>query len=283
MSRIPGTAPSTPLGATDLPASPAHRPPTDLTNFIGHEREDVRVRGLGPLEIELTGTPAANAFSQCRPRELFLYLLCHPEGRTREQVGLALWPDAAGKQLKNNFHVALHHLRRALGHSHWITLDGERYRIARAVRVWFDAAIFEQEIIAGLRDRSAEGTERLTRALDLYRGAFLAGEPVGDWHLQFHDRLRRLCVDGRFELGRRLMEAERLAEAAEAFQHLLQLEDLHEEAYRRLMVCEARRGARTEALRRYERLVLQLRDELDAEPEPETVRLYDRLRRAEPV
>jgi DNA-binding SARP family transcriptional activator len=277
-----GTAPPT-RGAPDLPASPTHRLPTHLTNFSECDREDVRVRALGPLEIELIGRPAANAFSQSRPRELFLYLLCHPEGRTREQVGLALWPDAAGKQLKNNFHVALHHLRKALGHPDWVTLDGERYRIARAARVWFDATIFEREIVTALRDRSAESTERLARALDLYRGPFLAGEPVGDWHLQLHDRLRRLCVDGRFELGRRLMDAEQLAEAAEAFQHLLQLEDLHEEAYRHLMVCEARLGARIGALRRYERLVLHLRDELDAEPEPETVRLYDRLRRAEPV
>jgi DNA-binding SARP family transcriptional activator len=47
------------------------------------------------------------------------------------------------------------------------------------------------------------------------------------------------------------------------------------------MLCLARSGDRTEALRQYERLAGALRRELDAEPESETRALFDRLRRAE--
>ncbi|HET9906323.1 MAG TPA: tetratricopeptide repeat protein, partial [Anaerolineales bacterium] len=38
-------------------------------------------------------------------REMFFYLLCHAS-RTKEQIGLVLWPDASQAQLRSNFRVA---------------------------------------------------------------------------------------------------------------------------------------------------------------------------------
>src|SRR6266704_3466167 len=75
----------------------------------------LRVRALGPLEISLDGKrlPAtAWGGSEAKPRELLLYLLCHPAGRTGEQTGLALWRDASPAQRKHAFHVTLNQLRR---------------------------------------------------------------------------------------------------------------------------------------------------------------------------
>ncbi|HSJ29805.1 MAG TPA: hypothetical protein VK933_00130, partial [Longimicrobiales bacterium] len=67
---------------------------------------DLEVRALGPLEVFVGGRPLeGDAFGSSRPRELLLLLLCHPEGRTREQVGLEFWPDASAAQVKNSFHV----------------------------------------------------------------------------------------------------------------------------------------------------------------------------------
>jgi DNA-binding SARP family transcriptional activator len=60
-------------------------------------------------------------------------------------------------------------------------------------------------------------------------------------------------------------------------------EDLHEEAHRRLMLCLARTGERGRAVKHYERLVVLLREELDAEPEAETIALVERLRQAAEV
>jgi DNA-binding SARP family transcriptional activator len=55
---------------------------------------------------------------------------------------------------------------------------------------------------------------------------------------------------------------------------------LNEEAHRRLMSAWARGGDRVRALQHYQRLVTLLRDELDAEPEPETVAVHEALRLA---
>jgi len=68
-------------------------------------------------------------WSDPKSRELLLHLLRHPTGRTRDQIGLELWPDASPAQVKNAFHVALHHLRSTLGRPDWIVFEEGRYRI----------------------------------------------------------------------------------------------------------------------------------------------------------
>jgi DNA-binding SARP family transcriptional activator len=114
-------------------------------------------------------------------------------------------------------------------------------------------------------------------ALALYRGDFLAGELIGDWHLERRDHLARLCVDGLLALGDRLLEGERWQEAADAYRAVLERDPLHEASYRQLMRCLTHSGERTQALRLYQRLSDTLRDELATSPAAETVRLYKHL------
>src|SRR5690349_5417676 len=105
------------------------------------------VNALGPLEIAVDGRPLPpTAWNAAKPRELLVYLLCHPPGRTREQIGGALWPDASPAQVKNNLHVTLHELRRTLGRPDWIVFEEERYRINPRFAVEFDARQFEAEV-----------------------------------------------------------------------------------------------------------------------------------------
>ncbi|HEX8693340.1 MAG TPA: BTAD domain-containing putative transcriptional regulator [Longimicrobium sp.] len=270
---------------------PADRPPassvlaeasSDAGSDAAAAAPALVVRALGPLEIATEGEPLApDAWTHARPRELLVFLLGHPQGRTREQVGLAFWPDASAAQVKNSFHVLLHRLRRSLGRPDWIVQEGERYRIAPGLEVWFDAAVFEREAAAALRDArsgAAGAEQKLRAALGLYRGDFLEGEAVGDWHLEVHDRLRRLYVDGLSALGGLLMERGDFAGAADVFERLVRREELGEDAHRRLMLCLARAGQRDRALRVYERLRALLRQELDAEPEAETAALAEEIR-----
>jgi DNA-binding SARP family transcriptional activator len=251
----------------------------------------LRVLALGPLEVYRDGTRMPNdAWKYVKPRELLLYLLVHPEGRTREQIGLTFWPDASAAQVKNSFHVTLHHLRKALGRGELIAFDDDRYRVNWDLGVELDAAMFETEARAAMRALRApragrdadDAIARLRAAVARYRGDFLAEESAGDWHLETRDRLSRLHADALRALGERLEAAGAHAEAADVSRRALQADPLNEDAGRRLMRALARAGERGQALRQYERLVVLLRTELDAEPEPETTALYDRLRRAEP-
>jgi predicted ATPase/DNA-binding SARP family transcriptional activator len=244
------------------------------------------VAALGPLEIVRDGVVLPQtAWKYARPRELFLYLLVHPEGRTREQVGLAFWPEASAAQVKNSFHVMLHHLRRALGRADLVVFENERYGVQRALGVEVDVETFEREVTSARRalrasPGSADAVRRLRAAIGLYRGDFLAGENAGDWHLEMRDHLHRLWVDGLAALGSHLADAECYEEAAEVYRAIVRADELNEDAHRRLMAVLARSGHRGEALRHYDRFVTLLRNDLGAEPERETVGLYDRLRKA---
>ncbi len=238
------------------------------------------VLALGPLEIRVHGeAPSSTVWGSAKPRELLLYLLCHPDGATREQIGQALWPESPSERVVNSFHVTVHRLRKALGDAGWITRAGERYVVAPDRRVFFDAAIFERDVKAALRRLQAGDSdlESLRTALDLHRGGFLQDEVVGDWHLEIRDRLQRVHVDGLLALGARLFGAGVYGEAAQAYWRVIADDDLHEEAYRQLMLSLARAGDRSQALRLYQRLCTLLDEELGARPEPLTVALFEQL------
>ncbi len=241
----------------------------------------LEVLALGPLSIRFHGVAIeAERWSSAKPRELLLYLLCHPEGVARTKLGPALWPEASAAQAKNSFHVLLHRLRKALGDPELVVLENERYRLSPGLDVWFDAAVFEREVGAALAALAAgaDAPGPLETALRLYRGDFLAEESVGAWRLEVHDRLHRLLVGGLSALADLRIARGELPAAIEVLERLVAAEDLHEDAYRRLMACLARTGQRERALRHYERLRAILEQDLDAEPEPETVALAERVR-----
>jgi len=246
------------------------------------QADTLRVLALGPLQV-FVGSEAIDTtvWGSARPRELLVYLLMHPDGRTKEQVGLAFWPEASAAQLRNSFHVTLHRLRKALRNPDWITLANERYRVDPEVLSEFDVAEFEREVVAArraLKRREDGAAASLERALARFRGDFLDGEPAGDWHLEHRDRLQRLFVDALMELGDLHLSEDRLQKAADSYRRVIARDDLNEDATRALMRCYARVGDRSQALRLYQRFADRLRKELEAEPEEDTRELYDEIR-----
>jgi predicted ATPase/DNA-binding SARP family transcriptional activator len=239
------------------------------------------VLALGPLAMYRGGEAMpAEAWPYAKPRELLLYLLCNPAGRTRDQIGIVFWPEASATQVKNNFHVALHHIRKTLGAGEWIVFEGGKYRVAWESGVEFDAAAFEKLMPSAIRSAASGDETPLRKTLDLYRGDFLEETPVGDWHLDHRDKFRRLYVEGMLALAGALERSGENGEAARVYQKLVSRDPLNEAAYRHLMISLAADGRRGEAFDVYRRLVHALETELEATPEAETRALYFRLKQA---
>ncbi|HEX6200634.1 MAG TPA: AAA family ATPase, partial [Thermoanaerobaculia bacterium] len=100
-----------PVLVEEPPAAPVEPPPDPADEPPDCESCDLEIRALGPFEVRLQGCcPLARPVG--RTSELLAYLLCHPEGRTKDQVGAALWPEASPAQVRNLFHVTLHRLRK---------------------------------------------------------------------------------------------------------------------------------------------------------------------------
>jgi len=260
-------------------AAPAAAPVAVIAPAVPGAVSTLGVRTLGPLGIQVNGAPLdRDAWSSVRSRELLLFLLCHPEGRTREQVGVAFWPEASPEQVRNNFHVTLHRLRKTLGGSQWVTLVDERYGLSPDVQVDFDARRFERDVAAGLCQlRRGGDAGALEAALALYQGDFLEHENAGDWHQELRDRLRLRYLEALTALAESRQKQERWADAAEVWRQVVARDELDERAHRGLMTCYARLGERSQIQQLYQRLERALKRELEAEPNAETTQLYRSL------
>jgi predicted ATPase/DNA-binding SARP family transcriptional activator len=247
----------------------------------------LQVRVLGRLELLCDGrSPTHAAWKYARPRELFAYLLSHVDGRTREQIRAAMWPDASAAQAKNNFHVTLHHLRRALGRADIVVFENDRYAINRSIGVEVDAEVFERDLSAARQalrasPSSSDAARLLRAALDLYRGDFLADDGAGDWHLERRDHLHRSWIEGLIALGSHLSAVGAHADAVDVYRRLVRADELDETAHRHLISALAAAGHRGEALRHYERLVALLEREVGSPPSRETVLLRERIRKGD--
>jgi DNA-binding SARP family transcriptional activator len=268
--------------AADSPSAATPRPAVSDGLSVGtDEQVNLDVCALGRLEVVVDGTPI-ESWPYAKPREMLAYLVLRPQGRTRSEIGAALWPDAAPAQVRNSFHVTMHHVRKTLGHADWVILDGERYRIAPKVHVVFDVTRFQEQARAAMAISGAAAIAPLREALNLYRGHFLADEPFGSWRDEVQDGLRRTYCDAGLRLGGLLAAAEDVAEAADVYEKVVACEPLHEAAHRGLLLTLTRAGRRAHALRHYERLTALLL-ELELEPEEETLELYERIRTADIV
>ncbi len=248
---------------------------------------DLTIRLLGPLDVRVRGERVdARAWGSARSRELLVFLACHPNGATKEQVGVAFWPEASAAQVRNTFHVTLHRLRKALGHADWIVVQQERYRLDPQLVVECDALRFERTISEALRlarRRAEPARDALTAALAMYGQDLLAGEGVGDWHVPLHDQLQRLYFEGLQALATLQLDAGQTAEAIATSRRVLAADSLDEQAWRCIMTAHARAGERSQALRVYQDVVELMMREIETTPDRATEKLAERIERGEAV
>jgi two-component SAPR family response regulator len=243
-----------------------------------HRLRAVALGGSRVYVDDRLSTPADWTFA--KPRELLFYLLTR-RASSKHEIGLALWPRASASQLRNSFHTALYHLRRALGAADWIRFEHGRYTVHVPAGHFYDVDAFESGLAAAGEARGASpaaAIDHLRAATDLYAGDFLADFAGSDWVAQRQDELQRRYLDGMLLLGRLLQAEGRHAEAAETYHRAVSRDPLLEAAHRELMRCYLRLGERGQAIRQYERLARRLRDELGAPPAPETTALHRLLR-----
>ena len=242
----------------------------------------LRIFALGPARVEKDQHALANSRDWVqKSRELLYYLLCHPEGRTKEQIGLALWPEASTAQLRSSFHDTVFRLRRALGAKEWISFAKGRYAFGRSLPYSFDVEDFQKNLSEAkkLRKQSPErAIEHLQEATNHYAGDFLEDFAAGEWAMEKQEELRHEYQETLLLLGQLLFAQRRHVAAVETYRQAITHDRFLEEAHRGLMRAQAAMGERGRALRHYEELCTLLEEHLDAAPAPETTHLYRRLR-----
>jgi predicted ATPase/DNA-binding SARP family transcriptional activator len=249
------------------PAQAAKPPPPPVVREA--TTPELEIHALGPLRVLHRGRVLTNEdWTYAKPRELLFYLLWHRGGRTKEQIGLDLWPDASPARLRSSFHVTVHHLRRALGAPEWIAFDEGRYRFDFAHDCSYDVQRFLE-----LTQTPANSTDDLQHAVELYRGDYLDDTGFGDWTLEPRDHLRRRFIDAALHLATAYHRMDRMREAEDTLRALLARNNLDERAHRLLLRVLADAGRKTDALRHHAIMTALLREELGIAPSRETVAL----------
>ncbi|GAB4503640.1 MAG: AAA family ATPase [Anaerolineales bacterium] len=215
-------------------------------------------------------------------RDLLAYLaLFHDRRHNRSALVGTFWPDLAEERARRALSQALWQIRQCF--PNLLEASAESISIAACLPLWVDAEAFEQLARSALGsaplDPSAQRS--LEQALELYRADFLEGD-YRDWALLERERLRELYWQTLERLSQMEKAAGRFAKALELAQRLSRADPLNESAHREVMRLHQLLEQPEAALRQFDLCRQTLRQELNVEPEAETLALAEEIvRRAE--
>jgi two-component SAPR family response regulator len=112
------------------------------------------------------------------------------------------------------------------------------------------------------------------QAISLYKGPFLAGDASHPWIVSTRERLQGKFLNAVGEVGRRWEIAGEWEKAAACYHGGLDVDDLAEAFYRRLMVCLKRMGRDSEAHAAYQRCRKTFAARLGRNPSSETEAVF---------
>ena len=258
-----------------------------------HPGYTLRVQMLGSFRVwRGTQEIQAREWQREKARQLFQLLLTY-RGHwvQREQICAWLWPDADLDASERQFKVTLNALNAALEPGRpprvapfFVRRQGLAYSFAPSYGVWIDVDEFELRAAAAAASDDPDFTRRNAHsAVSLYRGDYLAESLYDPWTTEERERLTARFLSITVSYAVRLSAEGDQAQAIQLCEQVLRRDRCYEEAYQALMRAHARAGSRSQAMRSYTRCVQSLRDELAMDPLPETIALYEALKRNEAI
>jgi DNA-binding response OmpR family regulator len=239
---------------------------------------------LGQFALLRDGQPISFSRKvQKRPLDLLKVLVAHGGVRTDIAPLIeALWPDAEGDAAKVSFDSNLHRLRKLVEVEDVLRLSEGRLSLDDK-RCWVDIWVLEDligRIERATHAPSPASGELARELLRLYTGHFLEQESQESWAVAARDRLKAKFLRAVAILGAGLEQCGEWRAAAALYSRALELENLAEALYRRLMICYRELGEVAEALQVYRRCRDMLSIVLAAAPSAETEAVRATLREA---
>jgi predicted ATPase/DNA-binding SARP family transcriptional activator len=232
------------------------------------------------LEIRLFGIPrlVLNGHNvdglRRKNRALIYYLAAQKGGSTRERLLTFFWPDHERSAAQAILRTMIHDLRKKLGEA----FRADDQIIALSPDAFIDAGDF----LTALNSPSSV-LGKLTEALDLYKGDFLAGFSLpdspqfDDWVASERERYQLMAMNGFADLSHRHEAMRDYTAALESARRALAFNSFQEDLQRDVMRLLYLNGDRTGVIQQYESLRNLLDEEMGILPMPETRALYDSI------
>src|SRR5262245_29997794 len=242
----------------------------------------MQFRILGSLEAVADGVSVD--LGAPKQRSLLAILLMHVgEIVPTDRLIDLLWGDDPPRTAAHSVQIYVSELRKALE-----PLAGERLIATRPPGYQLDtppetidAHEFEALVRAGRSRLEAgdreEGAALLRSAHALWRGPALSDFAYEEFAQPYIRRFHDLHLDAIEELAAAELDAGRAAEALPLLDAAIREDPLRERSRELLMLALYRAGRHAEALRTYERLRVQLADELGLDPSPPLRRMQERV------
>jgi DNA-binding SARP family transcriptional activator len=246
----------------------------------------VRIQSLGVFSLTLDCKAVSSGSDYERQVLEFLKALIAFGGIevSPEDLASALWPEADGVVAQRAVDALLRNLCGMLGEECVrVSPDGGISLVPDCC--WVDVWEFERMLAMTRRILSRDFTGRdagcfellSSRLLNIYQGHFLTGEDTIPWSVSPRERLRSKFITHLFDAGRYWESLELWDRAIRCYQRGLEVDDLIEDLYRRLMVCYLETHSIGEGLSVYERCRNVLSVVLGVQPEPGTEVLHHAL------
>lgn len=217
-------------------------------------KHHLEMYGFRRGEVFVDGEPADTSVGGPLARNLFYYLVDKPLA-TRDEIFEVFWPDLPVKEATNVFHVTKRKISEILGFE-LTTYKGGFYKPNRTeVERHYDVAEFEEAAFA----------ENWTRAIELYRGEFLAQLDM-PWVENRRRQLAHLYTEQLLGEARRLQENGEVGSALGFFLRAHREEPIREDIARGVMACYVAMKEGNKALTFYNAFMLKLRLELGISP-----------------
>lgn len=209
-------------------------------------------------------------------KEMFFVFLAHPNGLTKEQVGLYMWPDASTEELDIKFKNTLYRLRSAVGKQVILLAEG-MYRFNPMQEYAFDVEIFLTSIQrANEVDEPRQKIKYLSHAIQQYGGDYLP-EVDDYWAIPDREKFRQMYIDALYTIANLYFEREVYKSALRYCHQALTEDNANEEVHRLAMKIHAVTGNKAEVIRQYEACRQELEEKFDVEPSEQTQLLFDTL------
>jgi len=179
-----------------------------------------------------------------------------------------------------NFKSSVHRLRKILGYEQALLVQGSRLSLSPDY-CWVDTWAFEQLSQHGTQV-GQRGKSGLEQAIALYQGPFLGTDCNAPWALSRSERLRTQFLKGVLKLGSDFEVAKQYHSAIEIYQRGMEVDDLAEVFYQRLISCYLKKNRYSEAADVYARCERTLFAKFGVGPSEKTMTLREKINTSEP-